>query len=103
MDLTDPFLVPFTLSFGSSPHARKRVGQTIARHPVAAPGATPGPAVDLVQLVHLAPLLHVHQTPPLGLIATTAVIDIERETMTVRVDHHHHHHHRIPLVEIFPP
>jgi len=80
--------------------ARKRVGPTIARHPVAAPVPTLGPAVDLV-LVHLTPLRHIHHTPPLGLIATTTVTDTEREAMTIGVDHHPHHH-RIPPVQIFP-
>jgi len=67
------------------------------------PVPTLGPAVDLVQLVHITPLLHIHHTPPLGLIALTTVIGIERETMTVGVDHLHHHPHRIPPVGIFPP
>jgi len=93
MDPTDPYLIPFTPSFGSSPqaHARKRVELTVVKHPVAAPGVTPGPAVDLVQLVHITPLLHAHHTLPLGLIATMTGTGTEREAMTIGVDHHHHH------------
>jgi len=108
MNPTDPYLVPFTPSwltpsFGSSlqAHARKRVEPTVGKHPVAAPGVTPGPAVDIVQLVHIIPPLHVHHTPPLGLIARTTVTGTEREAMTIGVDHHHHHH-RITPVAIFP-
>jgi len=76
---------------------------TIVKLPVAVPVPTLGPAVDLIQLMHPTPLLHVHHTPLLDLIALTAVIGIERETMTVGVDHHHHHPHRIPPEGIFPP
>jgi len=108
MNPTDPYLVPFTpswltLSFGSSlqAHARKSVELTMEKHPVAAPGVTPGPAVDIVQLVHTIPLLHVHHTPPLGLIARTTATGTGREAMTIGVDHHHHHH-RITSAEIFP-
>jgi len=73
-----------------------------AKPPVAVPAPTRGPTVDPV-LAHPTPLLYVHHTPPLGLIALTAVIGIERETMTVGVDHHHHHPRRIPPEGTFPP
>ena len=108
---TDPYLVPFTPSwltpsFGSflqtrQARARKSVELTIGKHLVAAPGVTPGPAGDIVQLVHTISLLHVHHTPPLGLIARTTATGTGREAMTIGVDHHHHHH-RITTVEVFP-
>jgi len=101
--LTTILLVKVSLRAGITTHALL-VGPnsdalTVVKHPVAAPGVTSGPAVDLVPLAHLTPLLHVHQTPPLGFIAT-AVIDTEGGTMTIGVDYHHRH--QIPLVEIFP-
>ena len=108
MNPTDPYLVPFipsylTPSFGLSlqAHARKRVELSVVKHPIAAPGVTPGPAVDIVQLVHTIPLLPVHHTPPLGLTTRTAATGTGREVMTIGEDHHHHHPQFTP-VEIFP-